>query len=150
MPAIFVFVGPGLFDGEVTGFALAEDGRLIASHVFPTAEKARIRMERPTKIYREVHPDGYDVEWVDDPTTHPGCLVALRRNKEAWEADRPRREAAARAQIEATMEQRRRDRERTQEVEPEPLSPSDQTDIEQFLDQWRRPDRPSDDSEEED
>ena len=45
MAKIFIFTGPGNFDDERLGYALAEDGRLIITHMFPSDERARARME---------------------------------------------------------------------------------------------------------
>jgi hypothetical protein len=92
-PRIYLFVGLDIF-GDLVGFALAEDGTLLAQHPFPSAELARKRMERRAKIYREHYPD-YSLVWVEDIYAEGPWQEASRRNKDLWDADRPRRTAEA-------------------------------------------------------
>lgn len=103
---IYLFTSLDVFDA-IEGNALSEDGRLLAQRPFLNIEQARAKMDRPTLLYRKAYPDGYELVWVDDPATHPGCLEARRLNEAIWEAGRPQREAEHARQMEAAKERYR-------------------------------------------
>jgi hypothetical protein len=95
MVTIYLFTAPDIF-GDLVGYALAQDGWLLAQHPFASADVARARMERRAKIYRE-HYTEYSLVWVEDIEADGPWQEARRRNKEIWDADRPRRDAESAA-----------------------------------------------------
>ncbi len=71
--------------GDVLGSALAEDGTGLASHLSSSVGFARHDMGLTSdwthEYYREYCPDGFELEWVDDPETHAGWQAALALNR---------------------------------------------------------------------
>src|SRR5690606_9036186 len=55
---------------DVVGFAMAEDGEVLAQHISSNELFARLDMgvtsERKHDRYREKYPDGYELVWVDE------------------------------------------------------------------------------------
>ena len=77
--------------GDVIAIALAEDGRGLGSHYCSSpgfamhdigfdAWAAGIEHRRH-KGFTEHYPDGWEMEWVDDWTTHPGVQAAYALNQ---------------------------------------------------------------------
>lgn len=79
--------------------ALAEDGSLLAQHVSLSLEDAKhdigITSDWQHKHYAEHYPDGYELEWVEDPSSHEDAVAAYARNREMV---RQEREVAERAE----------------------------------------------------
>jgi hypothetical protein len=77
--------------GDVLGCALAEDGTGLANHLSSSAAYARHDMGLTSNwkhdTYAKHYPDGYLLEWVDDPETHEGYQAALALNKQQHEAE---------------------------------------------------------------
>jgi hypothetical protein len=99
-PRIYCFINGGKGTDWVRAMAVAEDGTCLAQHVssnddfavldsgFAEAPDASItpmawgpnlaKRER----FAEHYPDGYDLEWVDDPANHPGLKAAYALNQQ--------------------------------------------------------------------
>lgn len=92
------------FGNDVTVVALAEDGNVIAQHVSSSEYWARndIGYEywktgiktaeighglRRMDEYKELYPDGFEMEWVNDPLKHEGVMKAYKINQDIskWE-----------------------------------------------------------------
>jgi len=83
---IYLTCFPGGFsNGDVIGQALAEDGEGLASHLSSNESWAKhdmgLRGDRKHEIYKEHYPDGYELVWIDDPSTDPRWQDALALNK---------------------------------------------------------------------
>lgn len=83
---IYLYCAPeGLRPGDVLGFALAEDGHGLASHLSSSVEWSKRDMglisDRKHDGYAKCYPDGFELEWVDDPYKHEGVQKALKLNK---------------------------------------------------------------------
>jgi hypothetical protein len=87
-PTIYCYItsrGPD----DVTTLALAEDGSVVAAHLGSSPESARADIGATSPLtpqghdhhraYGEHYPDGYSVEWVNDPSKHPGVEAARTR-----------------------------------------------------------------------
>jgi len=75
----------GFSSGDVIGQALAEDGEALASHLSSNESWAKHDMgltgDWKHEIYGEHYPDGYELVWIDDPSTDPRWQDALALNK---------------------------------------------------------------------
>ncbi len=82
LPTIYLHVGIDPFE-TIFGRAIADDGTILGSAEFDSLEKARVGMgvtdRKEPKSYRRHYPDGFRLEWVDDPDTHEGYRAALGR-----------------------------------------------------------------------
>jgi len=92
---IYLYCVPYHFlrDGDVLGFAVAEDGRGLASHLSSGVDFSKHDMGL-TSDWKHVHytreyPDGYELEWVDDVDNHAGLQGALQLNAERHNHDTP-------------------------------------------------------------
>lgn len=67
------------------GYALAEDGTALASHMSSSPEFSKHDLGLTSgwkhDIYQKYCPDGYVLEWVDNPNEHEGWLSALALNQ---------------------------------------------------------------------
>lgn len=96
---IFVFVSSRYERPRLVGaIALCEDGHVLASHVSSDEEWARHDMGVFGSTWQHEHyaahcPDGFTLEWVDHPDTHPGVEAAGARNQELAAAAAARGEA---------------------------------------------------------
>jgi len=72
-------------NNDVIGYALAEDGTGLASHLSSHVEFSKHDMGLTCnwkhEHYARCYPEGYELEWVDAPETHEGWLNALALNK---------------------------------------------------------------------
>lgn len=72
---------------DVIGNALAEDGTGLASHLSSSIDFSKHDMGLTSDwkhdTYAKHYPNGYELEWVDDPATHEGWQKALALNKAA-------------------------------------------------------------------
>ena len=103
MPKIYLYClatgrGSGIvhgstIGGDVAGFALAEDGTVLAHHLSSSIEFSRHDMGLTSDWkhdeYKEHYPDGYELEWVDesDLDTHSGFRDAWAKNQSMQEPD---------------------------------------------------------------
>lgn len=75
----FINGGAGTTWQEVV--ALDENGKCAAGHVSSSLGFAKhdigVTSDWKHDKYRELYPQGYELEWVDDPLHHPGCAKAL-------------------------------------------------------------------------
>ena len=73
-------IGPGFH-----GYALAEDGAGLCGHYSSTIDFAKhdlgLTSDWKHEYYQEHYPEGYELEWVDDPDNHTGWRMAFRRNQ---------------------------------------------------------------------
>ena len=73
--------------GDVLACALAEDGTGLGSHLSSSVSFAKhdigLTSDWHHEAYRAHCPNGYEVEWVDDPSTHTGWIAALALNRAA-------------------------------------------------------------------
>lgn len=73
--------------GDVAGYALAEDGTVLASHISSNESFSKYDLgfnsERHHEAYKEHYPDGFELEWVDDPESHEGFKAAFALNQQA-------------------------------------------------------------------
>ena len=91
-PKIYLIAEPGGFrDGDVLGFALAEDGHCIQQHLSSSVEWSKHDMGLTSNWhhdnYANHYPQGYELEWVDDPDKHDGFQKALELNKALTKAE---------------------------------------------------------------
>lgn len=85
-PKIYVYClpAPGWRPGDVIGYAVAEDGEGLASHLSSGEGYARHDMgitgTWKHDAYAAKYPDGYDLVWVDDVDACPELLAAIEKN----------------------------------------------------------------------
>jgi hypothetical protein len=88
---IYLYCKPAIGWGEndVVGYAIAEDGIGIASHLSTNIGYSKHDMgltsDLKHDIYKEHYPEGYELEWVDSPDTHEGLKKALALNEELFQ-----------------------------------------------------------------
>ena len=74
------------------GFALAEDGFGLTSHISSTRAWSQhdlgLTSEVKHDIYRKYYPDGYELVWLDEPEKNPGFTEALALNKKNTKKER--------------------------------------------------------------
>jgi len=86
-PRIFVaaFTSADRQSNDLDCQALAEDGEGLAECCAPDVESAKrgigLTSQSNHKSYATHYPDGYDLEWVNDPANHSGWQRALKRNR---------------------------------------------------------------------
>lgn len=98
-PRIFCFINGGKGTDWVRAMAIAEDGTCLARHISSSNEFAVLDSgfaEAPESsiapmgwgpnlakraAFEAHYPEGFDLEWVDDPLTHTGLLAAYRLNQ---------------------------------------------------------------------
>ena len=94
-PKIYVFVN-GRWGNDCIGLALAEDGHCLGSHLSSSEMWSRHDMGLTSDWkhdgYKEHYPDGYELEWVDDPKKHEGLMAAYKKNQELKEEDKEEKE----------------------------------------------------------
>lgn len=81
-PKIYVFVN-GRMGRDVISAALAEDGTCLAGHMSSSIgfveHDMGITSDWKHDAYAAHYPGGYELEWVDDPSSHAGFKEAHRR-----------------------------------------------------------------------
>lgn len=84
-PKIYCFVNGGAGTDWQHVMAIAEDGHCLAQHVSSHEAWAKhdigLTSEWKHDEYGEHYPDGYELEWVDNPRTHEGLEAAYRLNQ---------------------------------------------------------------------
>ena len=91
MPRIFLWCVPGGFrSGDVIGYACAEDGTGLGSHLSSSVEFSKHDMGLTSdwkhEAYKKHYPDGFELEWVNNPETHFELSQAIALNKKIEEA----------------------------------------------------------------
>lgn len=70
--------------GDVVGFAMSEDGEGLTSHYSSSVEFSKHDMglvsDWKHDVYKEKYPDGYELEWVDNPDLHEDFKKAIAIN----------------------------------------------------------------------
>lgn len=83
---IFLLINEGKGTDWVSSIALAEDGTYLAGHISSDTEWAKhdigLTSDWKHDLYRAHYPDGYEVEWVENPLDHSGVMSAYRLNQE--------------------------------------------------------------------
>lgn len=76
---------------DVIGYALAEDGVGLASHLSSHEEWAKHDMGLTSDWkhdhYAKCYPDGYELEWIDNADTDERWLKAIALNQEKKNAE---------------------------------------------------------------
>lgn len=89
-PKIYLACFPMGWKTDVVGHALAEDGAGLASHLSSNVEYSKhdlgLTSDWKHDVYQKHFPDGYELEWVDNPDTHAGWQAALALNQARREA----------------------------------------------------------------
>lgn len=84
MKKIYCFVNGGKGTDWQNVQALSEDGVFLAGHISSSEGYAKhdIGMTSDWKhdIYKETYPEGYELEWVDDPKNHDGITKAYEKH----------------------------------------------------------------------
>ena len=77
---IFCFIGAALPFGDVGVMAICEDGLILASHTSSNEKFAKhdigITSQRKHDLYAAHCSNGYELEWVESPSTHEGLKKA--------------------------------------------------------------------------
>jgi len=84
---VFAFI-MGRWGDDYSVGAVSEDGQGVAGHVSSSPEFAKadigfgdtIPGRGNRKRYDEFFPDGYKLEWIDDPAERPDVLAAIKLN----------------------------------------------------------------------
>jgi hypothetical protein len=91
-------VPSGWAPNDVIGYALAEDGTRLASHLSSHVGFSKYDMGLTSgwkhDFYKAHYPDGYELEWVDDPDNHPALLAALELNEKRYQEEQAKGEVA--------------------------------------------------------
>jgi len=78
---------PAMRPNDVIGYALADDGKALASHLssgeWYSQHDMGFTSDWKHDVYNAHYPDGYELEWVDDLDTHEGWQAAYQRNQQA-------------------------------------------------------------------
>lgn len=68
--------------GALEAMAVSEDGVVLATHLSSNQTWAQhdlgITSGRQHDKYKRYYPNGYELEWVTDPSTHAGLVEAKR------------------------------------------------------------------------
>jgi len=82
---IFCFVNSGKGTDCQAVMALCADGVFLASHISSSEGFARhdigITSDWKHDTYKKHCPEGFDLEWVDDPLNHPELMAAYELNQ---------------------------------------------------------------------
>ena len=86
MNKIYLFCEPSdAFGHGFAGYALAEDGTGICGHFSSSIAFSKhdlgLTSDWKHDLYASHYPDGYDLEWVDDPDNHEGFQKAFELNQ---------------------------------------------------------------------
>jgi len=95
-PTIFCFINGPKGPGDVLVSALAEDGTFLAEHLSSSVDWAKrdigflpmAGQASPTRkhdLYAAHYPDGYELEWVDEPKSHARLNCAYSKHLETDE-----------------------------------------------------------------
>ena len=88
-PKIYCFINVGKETKWQSVLAVAEDGHCLAEHISSCEYWAKhdigLTSDWKHEHYKEHYPDGYELEWVDEPENHSGFLSAAKRNEQLGE-----------------------------------------------------------------
>lgn len=80
-------VQDSVIGGDVIGYALAEDGTVLASHLSSNESFSKHDMgftsDWKHEKYKAHYPNGFEIEWVDDPDSNEAFKAAFALNKQA-------------------------------------------------------------------
>lgn len=86
MPKIYLFCYP-YDEHDFAGLAIAEDGTLLAGHLSSSVDFSKHDMGFTSnwkhEEYKVHYPEGFELEWVDDPNNHEGLASANKLRKAA-------------------------------------------------------------------
>jgi len=89
--------------GDVLGAAIAEDGTGLAEHLSSSVAFAQHDMGLTSNwqhdVYSEHAPNGFELVWVDDPSTHDGWQSALALNRAKRGADQQSEDVEAHPEV---------------------------------------------------
>ena len=75
----------GMRSGDVMGYALAEDGTALASHLSSSEGFSKHDMGLTSDwkhdTYSKFYPDGFELKWIDYPEEDDRWLAAIKLNK---------------------------------------------------------------------
>ena len=78
-------------NSDVAGYALAEDGTGLASHISSNEDWAKHDMGLTSDLKKEIYeghyPDGYELEWVSDFDNNAGGNRAMSLNRNSGEEE---------------------------------------------------------------
>jgi hypothetical protein len=82
---IFLWAFPALtWDGDFIGFAMDENGQVLAQHISSSMSFSQhdlgLTSEWKHDRYKEAHPGGYELVWVDDPDSSAEFQAAFAKN----------------------------------------------------------------------
>lgn len=84
-PSIYCFINQRSLENYYV-MAMAEDGNVLAGHLSSSEMWARhdigVTSDWKHDNYAAHYPDGYELEWVDDPRKHAGLQAAYALNQE--------------------------------------------------------------------
>lgn len=91
-PKIFVYCQPceSWGDGSVLGYAIAEDGCGLISHLSSNIDWSKHDMGITSNWhhddYKEHYPEGYQLIWVDDPENDEELKTVWKLNEEVYQS----------------------------------------------------------------
>lgn len=78
--------------GDVVGYALAEDGEGLCSHLSSSVEFSKHDMGLTSdwkhEIYTKKYPEGFELIWLDDAENDSRWIAAYKLNQEKKETDK--------------------------------------------------------------
>ena len=87
MKKIYAWVNSGRGTDMQFVSAMAEDGTILAGHLSSSESFAKhdigIGSDWKHDKYDAHYPEGWAIEWVDDPKSHEGLLAAYELNQKA-------------------------------------------------------------------
>ena len=80
MPVIYLAAFQAGPDSLVEAIALTEDGKLVGRHLSSTIDWAKRDIVRSghRQDYAKHYPGGYELVWIDDPSTDPRWTDVVR------------------------------------------------------------------------
>lgn len=91
MKKIYCFINGGKGTDWQNVQALSEDGKFLAGHISSSEDFAKhdigVTSDWKHEIYKKEYPDGYELEWVDDPLNHAGIMRAYEKHKKLPKKD---------------------------------------------------------------
>lgn len=87
LPKIYTFINSDdPQEGWMPVVAVSEDGEVLASHVSTNLQWALwdigMTSGHKHRAYEARYPEGYQLEWVDDPQAHAGVQAAFKLNQQ--------------------------------------------------------------------
>jgi hypothetical protein len=92
---IFLFCLPYNEKGDVIGYAIAETGEGLASHLSSNIDWSKHDMGLTSNWkhdhYTERFPDGFELIWVDDPDTNSQLQAARDLNEQQYQLEQTKK-----------------------------------------------------------